>query len=254
MTEAGASAPAQRRRILVAIDPARVRAAPIATAALLARQLDLELIAVVVEEQAWLRAAALPFARELRLASGQWQAFDLHQVERLFREHARRVEDTLARVCAEQPTRYTVTVARGSYPRQAIESAGSADWLVLDRDRAGDRGTDYHRIAVAFDGTPAGQRVLATAAAMARDTKRPLRVLLLAEDDPRASSLREQARAIAGDGLPLEFERSRPTDAAAVLARLAAGGHALLVIDSVHADPAALAQPALAGSTIVLTR
>src|SRR5690554_7525373 len=96
-----------RRRILVAVDPARVRSAPIAAAALLARELDMELTAVVIEEQSWLRVAALPFARELRLASGQWQAFEPGGVEQLFREHLRRVEAMLARACAASETRFT---------------------------------------------------------------------------------------------------------------------------------------------------
>src|SRR5690606_1287937 len=125
LTESPGAGPTGRRRILVAIDPARVRAAPIAAAALLARELDMELTAVVVEEQSWLRVAALPFARELRLASGQWQAFEASGVEQLFREHVRRVEATLARVCAAGETRFSVTVERGTYPRRAIESASA---------------------------------------------------------------------------------------------------------------------------------
>src|SRR5690606_10051832 len=134
-----------RRRILVAIDPARVRAAPIAAAALLARELDMELTAVVVEEQSWLRVAALPFARELRLASGQWQAFETSGVERLFREHVRRVEAMLARVCAAGETRFSVSIERGTYPRRAIESASATDWLVLDRGGATDAGAAGYR-------------------------------------------------------------------------------------------------------------
>ncbi len=244
-----------RRRILVAVDPARVRVAPIAAAALLARELDMELTALVIEEQTWLRVAALPFARELRLSSGQWQAFDASGVERLFREHVQRVESTLARVCAERETRFTLTVERGTYPRRAIESAGAADWLVLDRGGATDAGAaGYRRIAAAFDGSPASGRALSAAAAIARDGRRPLRVLLVADDPDRLSLLREQARELVGAGLMPEFGRASRTDPQALLARLAEGGGALLVVGTELAEPAAMAQPALAGCTVLVAR
>ena len=255
MTESRSAAAPGRRRILVAIDPARVRAAPIAAAALLARELDMELTAVVVEEQSWLRVAALPFARELRLSSGQWQAFDASGVEQLFREHARRVQAMLERACAAGATRFSVTVERGSYPRRAIESASPADWLVLDRGGASDAGAPgYRRIAAAFDGSQAASRALAAAAAIARDGHRPLRVLLIAADPATFPTLREQARALAGDDLLLEFGRSSVTEPATILARLADSGKALLVIGAGLAEPAALAQPALAGCTVLLAR
>lgn len=244
-----------RRRILVAVDPARVRPAPIAAAALLARELDMELTALVIEEQSWLRVAALPFARELRVSSGQWQAFDASGVERLFREHVQRVEATLARICAEPGTRFSVTVERGTYPRRAIEAAGAADWLVLDRGGATDAGAaGYRRIAAAFDGSPAAARALAAAAAIARDGRRPLRVLLVADDPDRLLELRERARQLAGADLALEFGRTSEGAPEVLLARLAEGGSALLVIGTELAEPVALAQPALAGSTVLLAR
>lgn len=255
MTESAAGAPAARRRILVAIDPTRVRAAPIAAAALLARELDMDLTAIVIEEQSWLRVAALPFARELQLVSGQWQPFDAGGVERLFREHARRVESVLARVCAERETRFTLTIERGSYPRRAIDAASAADWLVLDRGATGDAGPgDYRRIAAAFDGSPAAARALAAAAAIARDGHRPLRILLLAADSARFPALREQAQELAGEGLALEFGRASQDEPATILARLAEGGRTLLVIGTGLAEPAAMAQPALAGCAVLLAR
>jgi len=254
MTDAPGTA-VVRRRILVALDPARVRAAPIAAAALLARELDMDLTAVVVEEQSWLRVAALPFARELRLSSGQWQAFDASGVERLFREHVRRVESTLARICAERETRFTVTVERGSYPLRAIESASAADWLVLDRGGATDAGAaGYRRVAAAFDGSPAAARALAAAAAIARDGRRPLRVLLVADDPARFPGLREQARQLVGADLAPEFGRTSADGAQVLLARPAEGGGSLLVIGTALAEPAAMAQPALAGCTVLLAR
>jgi hypothetical protein len=215
----------------------------------------MELTALVIEEQTWLRVAALPFARELRLSSGQWQAFDASGVERLFREHVQRVESTLARVCAERETRFTLTVERGTYPRRAIESAGAADWLVLDRGGATDAGAaGYRRIAAAIDGSPASGRALSAAAAIARDGRRPLRVLLVADDPDRLSLLREQARELVGAGLMPEFGRASRTDPQALLARLAEGGGALLVVGTELAEPAAMAQPALAGCTVLVAR
>ncbi|MCO5118199.1 MAG: hypothetical protein M9951_00995 [Burkholderiaceae bacterium] len=255
MTESHGVASPGRRRILVAIDPARVRAAPIAAAALLARELDMELTAILIEEQSWLRVAALPFARELQLASGQWQPFDAGGVERLFREQMRRAESMLARVCAERQTRFTVTVERGTYPRRAIESASAADWLVLDRGGAGNTEPNgYRRIAAAFDGSPAADRALAAAAAIARDGRKPLRVLLLAQDPARFPALRERARTIVGEGLAPEFGRASDGAPAAILARLADGGRALLVIGPGLAEPAAIAQPALSGCAVLLAR
>lgn len=254
MTEAGGNG-VVRRRILVAVDPARVRVAPISTAALLARELDMELTALVVEEQTWLRVAALPFARELRLPSGEWQAFDPSGVERLFREHVRRVETMLARVCAEHETRFTLTVERGTYPRRAIEFAGTADWLVLDRGGATDAGAaGYRRIAATYDGSPASARALAAAAAIARDGRRPLRVLLVSDDPERFPALREQARELVGASLLPEFGRASRAEPQALLARLAEGGGSLLVVGSELADPVAMAQPALAGCTVLVAR
>jgi hypothetical protein len=66
--------------------------------------------------------------------------------------------------------------------------------------------------------------------------------------------LRERARTIVGEGLAPEFGRASDGAPAAILARLADGGRALLVIGPGLAEPAAIAQPALSGCAVLLAR
>lgn len=254
MTESATGSDGERRRIVVAIDPAGVRAAPIRTAAALARKLDMELVALVVEEQSWLRLASLPFARELQRASGQWRTFDAPEVERLFRQHASRAQAMLRRLCDAPGARFSVVVTRGSYPQQALENRGSTDWLILDRGHAADSGHgSYRRVVTAFDGSPATQRSLATAVAIAHDIERPLRIVLIDKEPAHLLALRAQARSAAG-AEPVEFDQMTGGSASAVLARLAGGPGSLLVITPELAERAAIVQPALAGATILLVR
>src|SRR5690606_5698794 len=110
----------------------------------------------------------------------------------------------------------------------------------------------FRRIAAAFDGSQASGRALAAAAAIARDGRRPLRVLLLAQEPADFPPLRARAHALVGEGIVLEFGRASDPGPGAILARLADGGKALLVIGAALAEPTALAQAALAGCAVLL--
>lgn len=253
-----AARPDAPRRILVAIDPARVRAAPIEAAARLARELGMEFAALVVEEQSFLRVAALPFTRELSATSGQWQEYGQAEVEAYYREHARRARRLVGEICGRFELRFSIAVERGAFARRAAELTQPADWLVLDRTAAGDFSPGPFRgVAVAFDASPAATRALAAAASIARACARPLRIVVLADDDEQARALRAQARAALGEAVRPVFSRlslEHTRDPAELRRALADGGGSLLVLPERWAPTDAAALSAALGCAVMLAR
>ncbi|MEZ5728494.1 MAG: hypothetical protein R3E48_11100 [Burkholderiaceae bacterium] len=194
---AGTTPPAttSRRRVLVAIDPARVRTEPLELAARLAQELGLELSALLVQEQAFVNVAALPFTREFRLSSGQWSEFEPHEVERGFRDMRRRAERLLGDVSRRHGVRFSIHVESGAFPHRALEVAAPTDVLLVDRAPPGYHATGgYRRVATLYDGSEGAGRALATAAGLARGTRHPLRVVIAADSAERFAELRREVR------------------------------------------------------------
>ncbi len=191
-----------RARILVAIDPVRVRMAPIEAAARLAQALDVGLAGLVLQEPSLRRIAALPFTRELRLGSGEWASFGPLDVEASMSALVRQAERAFAQVSERFGIAWSVHVEQGVFPGRAFEVAGAGDLVFVDRAprfAGGARG--YRQVATLYDGSPAAARALLTAAGLARAAQLRLRVVLAADSPIEAAALRESARALVAQAL-----------------------------------------------------
>jgi hypothetical protein len=188
-----ASQATSARRVVVAIDPLGVRLAPLELAARIASDAGLGLTALVVEEEALVRLASLPFTQELRLSSGSWQSFEAADVERGFRRHARRVEQLLEEVARRFGVTGRVSIERGTFPRRALEASSPADLLVVDRMPRPGAITRYRRIVVAYQPGDEHAAALRAAGRLAAAVGLPLRVLLPAAEAALAAPLRAAA-------------------------------------------------------------
>ncbi len=227
------------RRLLVALDPVRIRTAPIEAAARLARSLGLELVGLVLQEPTLRRIAAFPFTQELRLGSGQWHGFEPDDVEAALRAHVRHAERLVADVCRRFGLGGSVQVAQGLFPSQAFEFAGARDLVFVDRSSAhalADRG--YRQVVALFDGGEAAGRALRSAVELARATASGLRVLLIGDDRAALEQRRSAAYRIMADLMPAGRQSAAfgtigvgaSLDAARLRAALDDGGSTLLLL------------------------
>jgi nucleotide-binding universal stress UspA family protein len=126
------------RRILVALDATVAGPSGLEVLARMAARLQAELVGMFVEDRNLLRAAALPFAREIGFPSAHSRALDEAAMTRTLRALARRAERALADAAARAAVRWSFRVARGAVPAELLEAAAAADLLVLERaGRAG---------------------------------------------------------------------------------------------------------------------
>ena len=112
------------RRIVFALDAASDSADSLEAAAELAERLHAELVGVFVEDANLLRLTALPFVREINLASGQWQSFDPEAVERDMRARAARARQN-ASACVQVTQLIGCSLRRARPPLQVVHFASA---------------------------------------------------------------------------------------------------------------------------------
>lgn len=207
------------RRIIFALDAATDSPDSLEAAAELAERLQAELVGLFVEDANLLRSAALPFVREINLASGQWQAFEPATVERDMRARAARARQLVEAVARRRRLAFSFQVARGEVGREVATVAGETDLIVLEGltdiwrgrvqmgsgTRAVARQTartvmvlrrgalDARNFLVAYEDTPEADRALIIAARLAAANRATLAVLVIAAESPKAEELRERA-------------------------------------------------------------
>jgi K+-sensing histidine kinase KdpD len=207
------------RRIIFALDSATESPDSLEAAAELAERLHAELVGLFVEDANLLRSAALPFVREINLASGQWQAFEPAAIERDMRARADRARRLIEAVARRRHLAFSFQVARGEVGREIAAAAGETDLIVLEglteilrgRVQMGSgaravarqtartvmvlrRGVlDARNFLVAYEDTPEADRALVIAARLAAANRATLAVLVIAVDSPKAEELRERA-------------------------------------------------------------
>lgn len=207
------------RRIIFALDAATESPDALEAAAELAERLHAELVGLFVEDANLLRSAALPFVREINLASGQWQAFEPAAIERDMRARAARARQLVEAVARRRHLAFSFQVTRGEVGREVATVAGEADLIVLEglseilrgrvqmgsSTRAIARQTartvmvlrrgalDARNFLVAYEDTPEADRALVIAARLAAANLATLAVLVIAADSPKAEELRARA-------------------------------------------------------------
>lgn len=143
-------------------------------AAILARDLRAELAALFVEDADLLGLAALPFTREVGMASGAVRTTDLEATTRLLARQAEEVRTLVARTASALDLHWSFAVTRGHVLRVAVAAVAEPDLVLLaprpapvERTAGAESTRAQGDIAVLFDGSPAGARALGAAIRLA---------------------------------------------------------------------------------------
>ncbi len=198
------------RRVVVLLDASRASMAGLEAAATLARASGAELVGWFVEEDALVRWAGYPWAREVGL-SGAVRSMQPGQMEQRLRDRAEAMHRDLERVARAHGIQARLQVYRGEVVRTILAESTRQDFLVLGKigyrralglrvgstaralmARAPGPVMVYERpvkpsrpstIAVVVPAGAAGLRALESAAALAGENGASLAVLLPPEDD-----------------------------------------------------------------------
>ena len=119
------------RRAIVAVGGADAASALLRTAGDLLRGTQAELAGLFVEDAELLRLAALPFTREIGLASGTVRPLDLPDVERALRRQAEQVRRLLEQTATDLALPWSFQVARGSLLDEVLAAAALADLTIV---------------------------------------------------------------------------------------------------------------------------
>jgi len=249
------------RRILVALDASTHSLAALEAASALAEALGAELVGIFVEDINLLRLAELPFAREVRYQSALDRPLDSPGMERQLRVQAEQLRRALAGVAARRQLRWSFRVVRGQVAAELLTAAqdadvlalGRASWSLSRRVRLGDTARAVvaqasravlllqqgHAICApivaVYDGSPAAQRVLITAARLLSATGGHLTAIIVADTAEAATRLEAAAaKWLQGQGVQAHC-RQLVNPAAADLAhaiRMAGGGTLIISAES----------------------
>lgn len=175
-------------RILVALDACSELTATLAeSVAAMAARLDAELEGLFVEDAELLRAAELPFVREVS-AAGVERSFTAEGLRALNRDVSRNLEQLLARVADARKLRWQYRRAHGSRLATAYAASAQCDLFVPGRQvrRHGQRQTPervFHRIGVIVSDSTQAKRALSVVRALAVNGH-TREVLLVSEGQP----------------------------------------------------------------------
>lgn len=205
------------KRILVALDMSPHSLAAMRAAVELAAEWGADLVGLFVEDLDLLRLAQLPFAREVAVYSARVRSLGEEQVELQLRAQAARLRRDLARLAMRQGVRWNFEIARGVIARELLSEAEEADLVVLGKTGWSESQSlgSTTRVVVAqargrvlilqhqarmvpslrvvYDGSPQGERALASAAMLAGQGRREISILLVADSEERVSELRKGA-------------------------------------------------------------
>jgi len=187
-------------RVIVSCDASPLGESAIAAAAALARRLDVELKGIFVEDINLIRSASLPFTREVTSATALARRMPPGELQQLLERQAQSVRGVLAQAASALSLQWTFQVVRGA-PLVSVLDA----MQVLDLAVFGHLGRFATQLAasaapparqpvmVVYDGSPAAERALDAAAALADGMRCGLVVALL-DTAGNAAALRAQAR------------------------------------------------------------
>lgn len=186
--------PGSIRRVLVALDPNRESMAALSSALLLADCRRVELVALLIEDEALLQLAALPFIREVRRDSGTLDPLDRERLAATLRRSLDKLQRSLLDSARARNLRVSVQTLRGRFPTVALDMLDT-DVLVFGMSRHSGvslaAGITRLRLPprpqpiwVLYDDSPAARRALALAEELARpETMNPMVLLHAATGD-----------------------------------------------------------------------
>jgi hypothetical protein len=238
-------------RVLIALQGGEPASGPMAAALQLATSMQAELAGLFVEDVDLLRLAALPFTREVGLASAVVRPLETADIERTLRRQAEELREWLGGLAAESRLKWSFQVARGRLVEQVMAAAQQADLIVVgERPRPAARSSgaaaprrDERKVMALFDATEAGRRALSAALSLSQGQPQLLSLLVPAVSDAGVKALRELAARQLQIAPELPRVVTLRSPEAGELARQARQqGSALLVVSvrSLPEDPAQL--------------
>lgn len=123
------------RRLIVELGHGAADPATIREAAGFARLLELELLALFIEDEALPHAAALPFSREISPLTYRWRQMETGRLADDLRAAAERARQTLETVAASLGLERSFEVRYGDPGDQVIETCVETDIVVLSASR-----------------------------------------------------------------------------------------------------------------------
>ncbi|MCO6441715.1 MAG: universal stress protein [Nitrococcus mobilis] len=245
-------------RIIVLLDSSRAARVALDAAAELAARQHARLLGLFVENTDLLHSASLPFGREIGFTSGRIRPLSSADMERRLRHQpaeARRLLAAAGRRCAVE---WSLQVCRGQVETETLAITTPTDLLVLGRiDWARDTGLRFGQltvriattancsvmvlgeapqpvqrpILVLYEEPETGDRALAAAMLMARDTNQALTILLPPSADAREEGLEQAARIWARrHKAAVNFMRLPGADAPILVQALRQTGGRLLIL------------------------
>ena len=134
MPSPDAASPARLfRRILVATNDSPHSRAALRMAAQLAAGLEAKLDSLFVKNQTLLRAAQIPFAKEVRTHSVAPQRLDTRRAQRQLHAQAERAEATVRTIAERADVDYAFRVVEGRVTHELIRAADEADLVALGK-------------------------------------------------------------------------------------------------------------------------
>jgi len=121
------------RRILLPVDLSRDSLAAVGVAFNLAAALGGEISGLFIEDAELLRAASLPFLREIGSSSGISREIDHADIERRLRAVAHQARAKLSQTGKDLQVRSCFRVARGDVSSEILTACGEADLVVLGK-------------------------------------------------------------------------------------------------------------------------
>lgn len=226
-------ATADPERILLAVDACSELTVALAESLVnMAARLGAELDGLFIEDVELMRAAELPFVREVS-AAGQERMLSPDSLRQSNRETSRDLERLLARVAGERKVRWRYGTAQGTRVPTALAAAERCDLFMparLARTRRPVRqaGEMFRRVALVVHEPAHTARALAVVHALARNGH-TREVLLLCEGRPPA----ELVAALAGESLRTYVQRASMSEPGEVLEQVRTGEPGLLIVPKV---------------------
>lgn len=207
------------RRIAVALDASPHSRAALRMAVRMAMDFEAEVQGVFVEDAEAMRAAQLPFAREVRSFTRSPSELTDRRIRRQIRRQGEAAEALVRQWAERADVPYAFRTVEGDVAAELVAAAGEADLMAMGKTstRSSRRKLGSTTRAVLqtspapvlvlrtpvqpsrpvlayFDGTPAGEAALTMAARLAMRAGTPLKVLLPAQDGVDPDELRAVVR------------------------------------------------------------
>ena len=255
---------ARIERVIVLLDSSRAARVALDAAAELAARRHARLLGLFVEDIDLLRSASLPFGREIGFTSGRIRPMSTADMERRLRQQAEEARRLLAAVGRRRAVEWRLHICRGQVEGETLALTTPTDLLVLGRiDWARNTGLRFGQltvriattancavmvlgktpqpaqrsILVLYEESESGDRALATAAIMARDTRQELTILLPPSAEALVAGLEQAARKWARrHRMSVSFMRLPGTDAPTLVQALReVNGRVLVLSRTSHA-------------------